>query len=100
MNRLIGRHARIEQAHRLSPLSHNRNSCYACGTAVFVNARLIILVLPFLEVAMNISNVSMRAIPGTQADVHSLEVHPLMATALLCGLVWTQLSAWRLSAWI
>jgi len=94
MNRLIGRHARIEQAHRLSPLSHNRNSCYACGTAVFVNARLIILV------AMNISNVSMRAIPGTQADVHSLEVHPLMATALLCGLVWTQLSAWRLSAWI
>jgi hypothetical protein len=50
----------------------------------------------FLEVAMNaISNVSMRAIPGTQANVH-----PVMAIALLCGLVWAQLSAWRLSAWI
>jgi hypothetical protein len=42
-----------------------------------------------------ISNVSMRAIPGTQANVH-----PVMAVALLCGLVWAQLSAWRLSAWI
>jgi hypothetical protein len=52
--------------------------------------------IAFLEVAMNvISNVSMRAIPGTQANVH-----PVMAIALLCGLAWAQLSAWRLSAWI
>ena len=43
-----------------------------------------------------ISNVCMRAIPGTKADVHSLDVHPLMTIAL----VWAQLSAWRLSAWI
>jgi hypothetical protein len=55
----------------------------------------------FLEVAMNaISNVSMRAIPGSQTDLHSLGVHPLMIIALLCGLAWAQLSAWRLSAWI
>ena len=48
-----------------------------------------------------ISNVSMRAIPTTQADVHPLDVHPLMTTiALLGGLVWAQLSAWQLSAWI
>jgi len=54
-----------------------------------------------LEFAMNaISNVCMRAIPGTQADVHPLGVHPLMIIALLCGLVWAQLSAWRFSAWI
>jgi hypothetical protein len=60
-----------------------------------------ILVLPFLEVAMNaISNVSMRAIPTTQADIHPLDVHPLMTIAVLCGLVWAQLSAWRVSAWI
>ena len=39
----------------------------------------------FLEVAMNaISNVSMRAIPGSQTDVHPLGVHPLMIIALLC----------------
>jgi hypothetical protein len=37
----------------------------------------------FLEVAMNaISNVSTRAIPTTQADVH-----PLMTLALLGGLI-------------
>jgi hypothetical protein len=42
-----------------------------------------------------ISNVSMRAIPGSQTDVHLL-----MIIALLCGLAWAQLSAWRLSAWI
>ena len=47
-----------------------------------------------------ISNVSMRAISGTQADIHPLDVHPLMTIALLCGLVWAQLSAWRLSALI
>jgi hypothetical protein len=47
-----------------------------------------------------ISNVSMRAIPATQADVHPLDFHPLMTIAPLCGLVWAQLSAWRLSAWI
>ena len=47
-----------------------------------------------------ISNVCMRAIPGTQADVHPLGVHPLMIIALLWGLVWAQLSAWRFSAWI
>ena len=31
-----------------------------------------------------ISNVSMRAIPGSQTDVHPLGVHPLMIIALLC----------------
>ena len=47
-----------------------------------------------------ISNVSMRPIPRTQADVHPLDVHPFMTIALLCGLVWVQLFARRLSAWI
>ncbi len=47
-----------------------------------------------------ISNVCMRANSGTQADVHPLDVHPLMTIALLCGLVWAQLSASRLSTWI
>jgi len=67
----------------------------------FFQRKVDYISVTFLEVAMNaISNVSMRAIPGTQADVHPLGVHPLMTTALLCGLVWAQLSAWRLSAWI
>ena len=47
-----------------------------------------------------ISNVSMRAIPTTQADVHPLDVHPLMTIALLGGLVGARLSAWQVSAWI
>jgi hypothetical protein len=72
----------------------------------FCQRKVDYISVTFLEVAMNaISNVSMRAIPGTQADVHPLDVHPLdvhplMTIALLCGLVWAQLSAWRLSAWI
>jgi hypothetical protein len=46
-----------------------------------------------------ISNVSMRAIPRTQAE-HPLDVHPLMTIALLGGLGWAQRSAWQFSAWI
>jgi len=67
----------------------------------FFQRKVDYISITFLEVAMNaISNVSMRAIPATQADVHPLDVHPLMTIALLCGLVWAQLSAWRFSAWI
>ena len=63
-------------------VSHNRNSSYACGTAVFINERLLII-FHHLEVAMNsISNVSIRAIPETQTGLH-----PLKAIALFCGLV-------------
>jgi len=67
----------------------------------FFQRKVDYISVTFLEVAMNaISNVSMRPIPRTQADVHPLDVHPFMTIALLCGLVWAQLSAWRLSAWI
>jgi len=67
----------------------------------FFQRKVDYITVTFLEVAMNaISNVSMLAIPGTQADIHPIDVHPLMTIALLCGLVWAQLSAWRLSAWI
>jgi hypothetical protein len=63
-------------------VSHNRNSSYACGTAVFINDQLLLL-FQHLEVAMNsISSVSIRAIPKTQTDLHSLK-----AIALFCGLV-------------
>jgi regulator of sigma D len=67
----------------------------------FCQRKVDYISVTFLEVAMNaISSVSMRAIARTQADVHPLVVHPLMTIALLGGLVWAQLSAWRLSAWI
>jgi hypothetical protein len=63
-------------------VSHNRNSSYACGTAVFINEQLLVL-FQHLEVAMNsISNVSIRAIPETRTGLHCLK-----AIALSCGLV-------------
>jgi hypothetical protein len=49
----------------------------------FCQRKVDYISVTFLEVAMNaISNVPMRAIPTTQADVH-----PLMTFALLGGLI-------------
>jgi hypothetical protein len=66
----------------------------------FCQRKVDYISVTFLEVAMNaISNVSMCAIPRTQAE-HPLDVHPLMTIALLGGLGWAQRSAWQFSAWI
>ena len=63
-------------------VSHNRNSSYGCGTAVF-STNSCFFYSSILEVAMNsISNVSIRAIPETQTGLHSLK-----AITLFCGLV-------------
>jgi hypothetical protein len=63
-------------------IRHNRNSSCPCDTIVFANNQNDQLSIFLVEVAMNTaSNVSVRAIPETQA------FNPLMSIALLCALV-------------